>query len=289
MLKILDAKIEYFLRSAQERSLSAAAFKIGISQSGLSMAIKQLEENIGITLFNRLQEGISLTRDGELFFNTMVAHQKVIESELANGFNQTEITPLRIGSVDHFALRHLLPALEAVKDASVPVSRLVMLRSLSLLLAVQQSRLDFAFISWTKKPGQLLCQKIMDERVAIVGRKGRFDRILKVKNFSELENEPWVFMPKPQYDWSQEMSQVSKVWIVEDFHTLRTVLLDGLAIGEIQLDVFSESELNKLVQSRIRPLHDHVAVYVIYRSDLSKTKKKFLESLVVALRQNSGR
>jgi DNA-binding transcriptional LysR family regulator len=58
MLKILDAKIEYFLRSAQERSLSAAAFKIGISQSGLSMAIKQLEENIGITLFNRLQEGI---------------------------------------------------------------------------------------------------------------------------------------------------------------------------------------------------------------------------------------
>lgn len=66
----MDTRIlEYFVTAAQENSLSRAAEKLFISQPALSQRIKKLEEAVGVPLFHRQGNRISLTEAGVVFFN----------------------------------------------------------------------------------------------------------------------------------------------------------------------------------------------------------------------------
>ncbi|MGM9521109.1 MAG: LysR family transcriptional regulator [Oscillospiraceae bacterium] len=58
---------KYALEVAKTRSISKAAENLFMGQPNLSRAIKELESDLGITIFNRTSKGISLTPDGEQF------------------------------------------------------------------------------------------------------------------------------------------------------------------------------------------------------------------------------
>ncbi len=60
-------QLKYAITVANADSMSEAARELFISQPSLSAAIKDLEEEIGIDLFNRTNRGISLTPDGKEF------------------------------------------------------------------------------------------------------------------------------------------------------------------------------------------------------------------------------
>lgn len=60
-------QIRYFIAIAETGSVSAAAQAVHISQSTLTTAIKQLEEDLGATLFSRHAKGMELTHQGHQF------------------------------------------------------------------------------------------------------------------------------------------------------------------------------------------------------------------------------
>lgn len=60
-------QIRHFIAVAETGSISAAAQAVFISQSTLTLAIQQLEQEIGVNLFNRHAKGMSLTHQGHQF------------------------------------------------------------------------------------------------------------------------------------------------------------------------------------------------------------------------------
>ncbi len=58
-------QLNYYVTAAECGSISAAAEKLFVSQPSLSNAIRNLEEEMGITAFARTNKGVVLTRDGE--------------------------------------------------------------------------------------------------------------------------------------------------------------------------------------------------------------------------------
>ena len=60
-------QLETFLRIADKGSFSSAASDLGYAHSTVTMQIKQLEEELGADLFNRLGKTISLTPAGDDF------------------------------------------------------------------------------------------------------------------------------------------------------------------------------------------------------------------------------
>jgi len=59
--------LSLFARIAQERSFSAAAQALGISNSAASYTIRRLEQQLGAKLFNRTTRSVSLTEAGSTF------------------------------------------------------------------------------------------------------------------------------------------------------------------------------------------------------------------------------
>lgn len=59
------AHLKYFLAIAQHGSLSAAARALGVSQPTLTVAVRNLEEQLATTLLHRSRDGVKLTRTGE--------------------------------------------------------------------------------------------------------------------------------------------------------------------------------------------------------------------------------
>lgn len=59
--------IKYAVEIAKTKSISKAAESLYTAQPNLSRAIKELEEDIGITIFKRTSKGIAVTPEGEEF------------------------------------------------------------------------------------------------------------------------------------------------------------------------------------------------------------------------------
>ena len=59
--------LKYAVEIAKTRSISKAAENLYMGQPNLSRAIRELEDSLGISIFNRTSKGISITPEGEEF------------------------------------------------------------------------------------------------------------------------------------------------------------------------------------------------------------------------------
>jgi LysR family transcriptional regulator, nitrogen assimilation regulatory protein len=58
-------RLKYFLRIAEEGSITRAAGLLGVAQPALSRQLQLLEEDLGVALFARTRRGVELTEAGE--------------------------------------------------------------------------------------------------------------------------------------------------------------------------------------------------------------------------------
>jgi DNA-binding transcriptional LysR family regulator len=75
-----------FVRAAQYYSFAAAGERMGISASAVGKSVARLEEKLGVRLFNRSTRRISLTDEGQLFFERcqqIVAQMEEAEQEMS--------------------------------------------------------------------------------------------------------------------------------------------------------------------------------------------------------------
>lgn len=113
-------KLEYFLKVCEAGSLSRAAGKLFISQQALSKSIDSLENELGVPLFYRSPQGLTLTRYGEALredvaalldrHSAMVARLSAMRSEheqnVSISFYSGMITQYPQGFFEGFLRRH---------------------------------------------------------------------------------------------------------------------------------------------------------------------------------------
>ncbi|MBO7401572.1 MAG: LysR family transcriptional regulator [Lachnospiraceae bacterium] len=86
-------QLRYVIETASSESIREAATKLFVSQPALSVSIRELEEELGIRIFERTNKGISLTPEGSEFLNyakKAVSQYVIIEDKYLNNGKDTE-------------------------------------------------------------------------------------------------------------------------------------------------------------------------------------------------------
>lgn len=141
-------KIFYYV--AQCGSITAAAKELCLSQPAVSQGIKQLELNLGATLFVRIPRGVQLTKEGQLLFSYVKSGYEQIElgeHKLREMLNLS-VGEIRIGASDMTLRFYLLPYLrtyhQRYPEIKVSVTNAPTPRTLEHLAA---GRIDFGIVS----------------------------------------------------------------------------------------------------------------------------------------------
>src|SRR5512132_1516095 len=102
-----------FLAVGRERSFTKGAAKLGVSQSGLSHTIRELEARLGVRLLTRTTRSVSPTEAGERLLHTLGPRFEEIDAELA-ALSELRAKPagtIRITATDYAADTILWPKL----------------------------------------------------------------------------------------------------------------------------------------------------------------------------------
>lgn len=97
-----------FLKVAELNSFSKAAIELGYSQSNITMQIKQLENELNCSLFNRIGKKISLTEQGKEFIKYSTSIKLLVENaKLTLSDNPTPSGQLVIGVLESICITYL--------------------------------------------------------------------------------------------------------------------------------------------------------------------------------------
>ena len=80
--------LKYIITIAEQGSLGRAAEVLTVAQPNLSRAVKEMEADLGIRIFNRTPKGMTLTPDGETFLNS--AHKIIDQIDTIKTYYSTK-------------------------------------------------------------------------------------------------------------------------------------------------------------------------------------------------------
>ena len=92
-------QLEYFQMASRLKNITRAAERLNVSQPNITVAIKKLESELGIKLFDRSQKQLSLTPEGHIFLNRIeLALRSINDAVLeVNDYKQLQKGTIKIG------------------------------------------------------------------------------------------------------------------------------------------------------------------------------------------------
>lgn len=164
-------QIRYFLAAAEHSSFRKAASALGIQESAISRRIRDLEDHLGASLFQRHNGGVFLTLAGQRF----VRHARKALRQLEQGakdvatIGRSEDGRIKIGIFSSLASGFLWDLLRAYDKGHAQVRiELIDGNPADHVSAIRQLRLDVAFITGTSPWSDCEIEQLWSERVFVV-------------------------------------------------------------------------------------------------------------------------
>lgn len=112
-------EFKYIVTLEQERHFGRAAERCFVSQPTLSVAVKKLEDELGVALFERSKSAVQLTPIGKKVVEQArkVLEQTAVIKELAQQGKNQLTSPLRLGAIytiGPYLFPHLVPKLQSL-------------------------------------------------------------------------------------------------------------------------------------------------------------------------------
>lgn len=148
-MMIAHPQLPTFMVVAELLNLSAAAKKLGITQTGATQRIKSLEQSLGTTLFTRSRSGMRLTEEGRRLFRYCGAVSNM-EGQFLSGINEAgqtrEVEVCIVGPMSLLAGR-VVPRYSEIAPRRTNVNlRLVIDANANRLNQLKRGACDLAFI-----------------------------------------------------------------------------------------------------------------------------------------------
>ena len=187
--------LKYFLALATDLHFRKAAERLYISQPGLSRQIKQLEDDLGITLFVRHNRKVELTQAGlylqeELTktfkrLDDIVAHAKLLNDGIAGN--------LKLGYIGS-AMQKVIPELLLRFRTEHPniIFSLNEMGNEEQVQALLKQEIDIGFVRMERVPRGLSTRSVFEDTFSLVLPKDHAITEASFKDLSQLKDESFI-------------------------------------------------------------------------------------------------
>jgi LysR family hydrogen peroxide-inducible transcriptional activator len=169
--RVTLTELRYIVAVARERHFGRAADKCHVSQPTLSVAVRKLEDELGVALFERSSAEVTVTPIGSRIVEQA---QRALEEaaairEIATHGKDQLATPLRVGAI-YTVGPYLLPQLIAVLHKRAPKMPLLLQENFTARLAelLKNGDLDAIILSLPFNDSGIVTQALYDEPFRIL-------------------------------------------------------------------------------------------------------------------------
>jgi LysR family hydrogen peroxide-inducible transcriptional activator len=190
-------ELRYIVALAREKHFGRAAEKCFVAQPTLSVAVKKLEDELGVILFERGQSEVSVTPAGAPIVRQAekVLAEAARVRELADTAGDPLAGPLRIGAI--FTIGpYLLPKLVPLLHERAPKMPLMIQENFThkLIEALKSGELDVAVLALPVAEPGLVAQPVYDEAFRALVPAGHAWAKLKTVSVERLLEEPLLML-----------------------------------------------------------------------------------------------
>jgi DNA-binding transcriptional LysR family regulator len=228
-------QLQFFAEIVRNGSFTKAAEHLHIAQPAVSVAIKNLEEELGLVLFNRQEKRVSLTAEGEIFLEharSILAGVRSAKKEmeelrgLARGEVRVGIPPMMSAYffpriICDFAKQYPNMQLSVLGEGASRIQRMI-----------SQGELDMGVIAGGTFPDTLEVRRFLREEVVICVHQDHPLAEREKLTLDEFTKQPLVFYKEGYY--------------------LRELIIDVLKESGLRPNIRFESNLYTLIKSLVR-------------------------------------
>jgi DNA-binding transcriptional LysR family regulator len=280
----------YFYVVAKAGSFSDAARELRVSQSSISVQIRQFEAHLGHTLFNRLKTGVELTESGEVVFqyaeetfqdvdriwNDLEAMERQVKGSLA------------IGTINSFGVYTLPGLIKGFTDRFPDVKVSVELRSArEVVELLQGGKVDIAILNSGRKYSGLTSVSLRESKMFLVAPPDHDLVTSTDSNPRELEKHPFIGYEegneaRMMMDAFFRRLSLSVEYALESSSvaTIKHMVMAGLGVSVLPEDaVGNEIRQGLLARVDIQGLYlvQKVTLYHKTNRTLTPTRREFLD------------
>jgi len=214
--------LRYFIAVAEELHFRKAAERLFISQPGLSRQIKQLEDELGVTLFDRNNRNVVLTKAGTYLYKEASVTLKELETILNNTkrLNDGIDGNLNFGYVGS-AMQNIVPELLIEIRSSYPNIHFSLkeMDNQKQLENLQIQEIDMGFVRLERVPNDLNILPILEDTFSLVLPNNHWLNESNFKNISQLKEEPFIM-----FDASYSPNYYQKIMQIFDYYGFSPII-----------------------------------------------------------------
>jgi DNA-binding transcriptional LysR family regulator len=291
-------QLKYFIRVAELEHFGKAAEELHVVQPALSRQVKQLEEELGVELFERLPRGVRLTAAGRV----LLERARALMSDLERLASATRLAGLgktgfvRVGFADGATYSGDVPAIIRDFRKRRPQVELELIPASSLLQAqlLAQNSIDVGFVYWLPADKDAVGHHdISHEKIVLAVAESNPLSKRKSLRLQELEDIPFIWFKRSNapmfYDLIAACCNQGGLTlnIVQEAFTESTML--SLVAADIGVTFITEAARRRkpdnVVLIDILDLKANITLRAIWRAD---DKEPALRAFVKAVRSHRG-
>ena len=286
------SELKFIVAVAKEKNFRRAADKCFVSQPALSLAIKKLEEELKVSLFERNRTEVKITPIGEKIINQaiIVLDEASKLKDISSKGQEQLNTPLKVGLIYSVA-PYLLPLIIPVLRKKTPEMPLDVEENITknLEVALKNGSIEAAVIALPFEIPGTECIPLYDEEFNVVVPTSHAWAKKKEIVAKDLSTEK-VLLLNNEHCFSEqvveacpELSKKSEVLQGNSLETIRNMVASNLGISVLPKTATAISYNNPLV--KVIPFKKPVPfrrIAIAYRK--STVRMEAIEKFVLALK-----
>lgn len=294
----MNVNFEYykiFYNVAKNKNITKTANELMISQPAVSKSIKNLEDQIGCSLFTRSKSGVNLTEEGKTLFNEIKMAIEIIENaELkVNEMVDLDFGILNIGISNTLTRNYLLPFIKDFNSRHPKVKIKIHTEpSFELINKARNGLVDFIILNLPYNvPGDFITYNLLEIHDSFVANSDFSYLKDKTIPLKEISNYPLILLAQGSNGryfldnfCSEEGIVLSPKFELASYSLVTEFIEQGIGIGLVTKE-FVKDKLNNglLFEVKTNPLISrekrHIGIMYLKGKNFNHCSREFLKLL----------